>query len=90
MEERLENAEGMEYRGVVLATLMKLKQVCNHPAQFLADGSPLPNRSGKLARLLELTGEIVEAGDRAVRPGPDGRFTRRRGRGPRPRARQAA
>jgi hypothetical protein len=64
--ERLENAEGMEYRGVVLATLMKLKQVCNHPAQFLADGSPLPNRSGKLARLLELTGEIVEAGDRAL------------------------
>jgi non-specific serine/threonine protein kinase len=45
---------------------MKLKQVCNHPAQFLADGSTLPHRSGKLTRLIELADEIVEAGDRAL------------------------
>jgi len=66
METRLEESEGMARRGLVLATLMKLKQVCNHPAQLLADNSPLPGRSGKLNRLWELAGEIVEAGDKAL------------------------
>ena len=36
---RIDEAEGIERRGLVLATMMKLKQVCNHPAHFLADGS---------------------------------------------------
>jgi SNF2 family DNA or RNA helicase len=39
--------------------MMKLKQVCNHPAQFLHDGSRVDGRSGKLARLEELVDEIV-------------------------------
>ena len=51
---------------MVLATLSKLKQVCNHPAQFLGDNSPLPGRSGKLARLTEMLEEVLEAGDRAL------------------------
>ena len=50
-ERKLEDAEGIERRGVILATLVKLKQVCNHPAHFLGDGSSLPKRSGKLTRL---------------------------------------
>jgi superfamily II DNA or RNA helicase len=67
MMERIEAAEpGMERRGLVLATMAKLKQVCNHPAHLLADGSRLDGRSGKLARLEEIGEEIVAAGDRAL------------------------
>lgn len=63
---RIAESEGIERRGLVLATMMKLKQVCNHPAQFLADGSSLPGRSGKLTRLTEVLGEAVSEGDRAL------------------------
>ena len=66
MEEALETAEGIERKGMILATLSKLKQVCNHPAQFLGDNSSVPDRSGKLARLTEMLEEIIEAGDRAL------------------------
>lgn len=65
-EKALESAEGIQRKGVVLATLSKLKQVCNHPAQFLGDNSAIPNRSGKLALLTEMAEEILEAGDRAL------------------------
>src|SRR5207253_2665318 len=58
--------EGIERKGVVLATLSKLKQVCNHPAQILADHSPIPGRSGKLARLVEMMQEVMESGERAL------------------------
>ena len=64
--EKLESAEGIQRKGLVLATLVKLKQVCNHPAQFLKDHSPLPGRSGKLARLSEMLEEALSAGDRAL------------------------
>jgi SNF2 family DNA or RNA helicase len=50
----------------VLAGLLRLKQVCNHPAQFLADGSPLRGRSGKLARVEELLEEILAEGDKVL------------------------
>src|SRR5262249_1428066 len=56
----------IQRKGVVLATLAKLKQVCNHPAQFLGDNSPLPGRSGRLARLVEMMEEVIAAGDRAL------------------------
>jgi SNF2 family DNA or RNA helicase len=64
---RIEAAEeGIERRGLVLATMAKLKQVCNHPAHLLGDSSRLPGRSGKLARLEEICDEIVGAGERAL------------------------
>jgi superfamily II DNA or RNA helicase len=62
----VDDAEAMSRRGMVLSTLMKLKQVCNHPAHFLADGSALPRRSGKLERLEELLDEALSEGDRAL------------------------
>jgi len=62
----LETSEGIQRKGVVLATLSKLKQVCNHPAQFLGDNSAIPGRSGKLARLTEMLEEILEVGERAL------------------------
>jgi SNF2 family DNA or RNA helicase len=66
MMARIADSEGIERRGNVLATMTKLKQVCNHPAQLLKDGSRLAGRSGKLARLEELAEEIVEEGDKAL------------------------
>ncbi len=58
--------EGIERRGVVLGVLTRLKQVCNHPAQFLGDGSALPGRSGKLERLGAMLEEALSVGDRAL------------------------
>ena len=66
MLDRIESSEGIERRGLVLATMMKLKQVCNHPAHMLADGSRLDGRSGKLARLDEILEEALAEGDRAI------------------------
>ncbi len=65
-EEAIQSAEGIERKGLVLATLMKLKQVCNHPAQFLKDNSAIPGRSGKLARLGEMLEETLQVGDRSL------------------------
>jgi len=62
----LAHAEGIQRRGLILATLMKLKQVCNHPAHFLGDHSAIAGRSGKLALLEQVLGEVIEAGDRAL------------------------
>jgi SNF2 family DNA or RNA helicase len=62
----IESAEGIGRKGLILATLSKLKQVCNHPAQFLGDNSAIPGRSGKLARLTEMLEEALATGDRAL------------------------
>jgi SNF2 family DNA or RNA helicase len=64
--EQAETEDGMSRRGLVLAGLMRLKQVCNHPAQFLHDGSALAGRSGKLARTEELLEEILAEGDKVL------------------------
>ena len=63
---RIESSDGIERRGLVLATMTKLKQVCNHPAHLLRDGSALAGRSGKLARLEEILEEVLAAGERAL------------------------
>jgi superfamily II DNA or RNA helicase len=63
---RIEEAEGIERRGRVLALLTYLKQICNHPAQYLGEQGPLPRRSGKLARLTEMLEEAIAEGDRAL------------------------
>jgi hypothetical protein len=58
--------EGMRRRGLVLATLTRLKQICNHPAHFLDDSGSLEGRSGKLARFDELVDELLDSGERAL------------------------
>ncbi|MGH7230625.1 MAG: DEAD/DEAH box helicase, partial [Nitrospiraceae bacterium] len=65
-EAALKASEGIQRKGVVLATLSKLKQVCNHPAQFLGDNSVIAGRSGKLARLTEMLEEVLPIGDRSL------------------------
>jgi len=67
MMQRIEESEGIERRGLVLATMTKLKQVCNHPAHLLRDGSTFaPSRSGKLQRLEEILEEVLAAGKKAL------------------------
>ncbi len=60
LADRLANADGMERRGAVLATLMRLKQICNHPSQWLGDQAWAEAESGKWARLREIA-EVVAA-----------------------------
>ena len=60
-------ATGMERRGLVLSTLTKLKQVCNHPAHFLREGGVGDrDRSGKLERLDEILETIFESEERTL------------------------
>jgi SNF2 family DNA or RNA helicase len=65
MLERIEESEGIERKGMVLAALSKLKQICNHPAQFIKDDIFSKERSGKLERLFGILEEIL-AGDERV------------------------
>ena len=65
---RIEEEEGLQRRGLVLSMLMQLKQICNHPVQYLhqVGDLALEGRSGKLERLGELLEEILADGDRAL------------------------
>lgn len=66
IDEADSSANTTKRRGLVLAMLSKLKQICNHPTNFLKDGSPLTGRSGKLTRLTEMLEEVLAADDRAL------------------------
>lgn len=69
---QIEEKDGIGRRGLVLSMLMQLKQVCNHPVQYLHQigkkgfSLELAGRSGKLERLTELLEEILAEGDRAL------------------------
>jgi hypothetical protein len=63
---KIDNSDGIGRKGLVLATMSKLKQVCNHPAQFLRDGSRIAGRSGKLARLEEIIEAALADGDKIL------------------------
>ncbi len=63
----LDNAgDGIQRRGLVLAFLMRFKQVCNHPSQWLADGQFAPDESGKFQRLAALCEEIAARQERVL------------------------
>jgi non-specific serine/threonine protein kinase len=59
LAELLETLDGMKRRGLVLAYLLRFKQICNHPSQLLGDGLYEPKKSGKFLRLAELCEEIA-------------------------------
>lgn len=69
---KIAESDGIERRGKVLTLLLQLKQICNHPAQYLHEGETaiqtevINGRSGKLNRLLEMLEEVLESGDRAL------------------------
>ena len=62
----IETAEGLQRRGMILALLIKLKQICNHPAQYLKQDTLGQHNSGKLLRLEEMLDEALAEGDRAL------------------------
>ena len=66
MRRDLEEIEGIARRGVVLRSLMRLKQTCNHPSQLSGDGDYRPGDSGKFARLAEICEELAERQERAL------------------------
>jgi len=66
LQSQLEQAEGIARRGLVLATLMKLKQICNHPSQYLGSDQYVPADSGKFERLRLLCGPIQERQERML------------------------
>ena len=63
---QLEDAAGIRRRGLVLAFIMRFKQICNHPSHWLRDGAYAPGASGKFRRLTELAGEIAERQEKAL------------------------
>ncbi|WP_435211472.1 SNF2-related protein [Streptomyces sp. bgisy034] len=63
---RIEKADGIARRGLVLKLLTALKQICNHPAHYLRETGPLPGRSGKLELLDELLDTVVAEDEGAL------------------------
>ena len=57
---------GIQRRGIVLAYLMRLKQVCNHPSQVTGDGDYSPQHSGKFKRLAELCEELAQRQEKVL------------------------
>ena len=66
MRSMLAAADGMARRGLVLQSLMRLKQVCNHPSQMVGDGVYDPAHSGKFARIAELCEELAERQEKVL------------------------
>jgi hypothetical protein len=62
----LHDADGIERKGVVLALLMRLKQICNHPSQWLGDNAWAEEDSGKFARLRDIAEEIASRQEKAL------------------------
>jgi non-specific serine/threonine protein kinase len=62
----LKTADGIQRRGIVLAQLMRLKQICNHPAQATGTGAYAADRSGKFRRLAELVEEIASRQEKVL------------------------
>ncbi len=60
LQQQLTQVDGMKRRGLVLSFLMRFKQICNHPSQWLGDGGWAEAESGKLARLREVA-EVIAA-----------------------------
>ncbi len=66
LQTRLKNADGIARRGLVLGLLMQLKQLCNHPSQYLGDGDYTPAESGKFERLRAICEPIVARHEKAL------------------------
>ncbi|MCL6594716.1 MAG: ATP-dependent helicase [Firmicutes bacterium] len=63
----LPGLRGMERRGAVITTLLRLKQILNHPSHYLGEGGPIrPERSGKVVRVREIVQEALDEGDRLL------------------------
>ncbi|MBW4644942.1 MAG: DEAD/DEAH box helicase [Goleter apudmare HA4340-LM2] len=59
----IDAATGLQRRGMILGLLVKLKQICNHPAQYLKESTLEKHHSAKLQRLDEMLEEVLAEGD---------------------------
>ena len=70
LREKIESSEGIQRRGQILASLTKIKQICNHPAHFLDDGSAIKDksrhRSGKIEQLETLITQARSRGEKVL------------------------
>ena len=70
MLRKVDSAEGIRRRGLVLASLVKLKQICNHPAHYLEsiglEPGEIDPRAGKSTRMMEMLEEVTATNDRAL------------------------
>jgi SNF2 family DNA or RNA helicase len=66
LSDSIHELDGIERRGVVLAFLMRFKQICNHPSQWLGDGEWAEEDSGKFARLRDIAEEIAARQEKAL------------------------
>ena len=72
MMSQIGSTDGIRRKGLILAAIVRLKQICNHPVQFRSAGAPRPaagplaHRSGKCDRLVEMLEEVIAEGHRAL------------------------
>lgn len=66
LKESLETVESKNRRAIVLQTLMRLKQICNHPSQFNGEGDYLSKQSGKFARLQSICEELASRQEKVL------------------------
>ena len=66
LADQLDGVEGIQRKGVVLSSLMRLKQICNHPSQWLGDDSWAEEDSGKLGRLRDIAEVIADKQEKAL------------------------
>jgi len=64
--DRMEGADGMKRRGLVLSYLMRFKQICNHPSQLTSDGRYKASDSGKFGRLAEICEAVASRQEKAL------------------------
>ncbi|MBI4564902.1 MAG: DEAD/DEAH box helicase [Planctomycetes bacterium] len=66
LKHAMEGVDGIRRRGLILAFILRFKQICNHPAQWLASGGYAPEESGKFQRLREIGEEIAARQEKAL------------------------
>ena len=66
LKEKIALVDGIQRRGIVLSSLMRLKQICNHPSQQSAVGNYEPEQSGKFQRLAEICRELSERQEKVL------------------------
>ncbi|NGX38184.1 MAG: RNA polymerase-associated protein RapA [Chlamydiae bacterium] len=66
LKKSLETIEPKNRRGIILQTLLRLKQVCNHPCQFSSEGDYFPAQSGKFIRLEQICEELASRQEKVL------------------------
>ena len=66
LERKIQEADGLQRRGLILAAITKLKQICNHPDEYLGQDAFAPEESGKFTMLRDLCETIYEKRERVL------------------------